>query len=139
MKDTLYLTTRLGNITEEYMPNTEEGQAIRNARIEMILWCTNAGRLRTKKEVENYISNMHIKDWVTDEFGYCIRPELPALNGCVIGEGILPLRELMSELKKDGFDGECVMELNTVEITKKDVEKSVEFMKKYLIIKELSI
>lgn len=58
MKDTLYLTTRLGNITEEYIPNTEEGQAIRNARIEMILWCTNAGRLRTKKEVENYISNM---------------------------------------------------------------------------------
>ena len=58
MKDKLYLTTRLGNITEEYMPTTEEGQAVRNARIEIILWCLNCGNLRTQQELDNYISNM---------------------------------------------------------------------------------
>ena len=58
MDNNLYLTTRLGNITEEYIPSTEEGQAIRNAQTEIILWCINARNFRTKKEVENYISNM---------------------------------------------------------------------------------
>lgn len=58
MDNSLYLTTRLGNITEEYIPSTEEGQAVRNAQTEIILWCMNAGNFRSKKEVENYISNM---------------------------------------------------------------------------------
>lgn len=91
--------------------------------------CVQEDVLKAYKLFKEYIQNVHIKDWIYDEFGYLIRPEIPALNGCVMGEGILPLTELLSNMKEDGFDGELLLEINTVSITKEIIEKSVDFVK----------
>ena len=91
-------------------------------------YCVKEDVLGAYQQLKGYLYNMHIKDWVLDEFGYLIRPELPALNGCVMGEGILPLAELLSVIKQDGFSGEMLLEVNTVVITKQILEASVNFV-----------
>ena len=93
-------------------------------------YCVKEDVLSAYQKLKGNIYNMHIKDWILDEFGYLIRPELPALNGCTMGEGILPLAELLSMMKQDGFEGEILLEVNTVCISEKDVEAAVKFVNK---------
>ena len=100
-------------------------------------YCVKEDVLSAYQKLKGYIYNMHIKDWVLDEFGYIIRPELPALNGCAIGEGILPLTELLSEIKQDGFDGEILLEVNSISITKMIIENSVNFVEKNWVTSSL--
>lgn len=96
-------------------------------------YCVKDDVLEAYELLKGYIDNMHLKDWVEYEFGYCVCPNIPVLDGCTMGEGVVPLHELLERMKADNvFDIDCILELNTIEITKNDVEKSTNFIKKYL-------
>ena len=95
-------------------------------------YCVKDDVLKAYELLKGYIDNMHLKDWIEYEFGYYLCPNMTPLDGCIMGEGVVPLDELLKRMKADNvFDIDCILELNTTEITKNDVEKSTDFIKKY--------
>ena len=100
-------------------------------------YCVKEDVLKAYERLKPYLVHAHVKDWVADPFGYIIRPEIPALKGCEPGSGLVPLKELLTRMKQDGYKGNLLAEIDVVEdvrdLTRQDIEIFVEFLKKYSI------
>lgn len=79
--------------------------------------------------LKDRIINIHIKDWKNAENGEFVLPCLPRFTGAAIGEGVLPMKELLAKLKADGYAGQLVVEINPVAETTEMIEESVAFIK----------
>ena len=92
--------------------------------------CVKNDILKAYERLKSYVVNVHVKDWHEDADGLISRPGLPTLDGCTFGEGLLPLKELLSELKKDNYGGSLVIELNSEKITPESISLSAEFLRR---------
>lgn len=54
------------------------------------------------EQVKRYTAHIHLKDAVRDENG--------EVQGCLLGDGLLPLKEQLGALLEDGYDGFLVLE-----------------------------
>lgn len=70
----------------------------------------------------------HVKDWAYDLFGGFTRPTLASFDGVAIGDGIVPNREIISLLAKDGFKGNLTLEINSSKINFNMLERSADFL-----------
>lgn len=70
----------------------------------------------------------HAKDWEYYDYGRIIRSYMPPLRSSVMGEGILPLKELFTKMKADGYDGSVVLEVNGRPFTTEVLDKSADFL-----------
>ena len=71
----------------------------------------------------------HFKDWTEDEYGSFVRENMPRFNGCVLGDGLIPLKTLADKMKKDGFDVCVTLEINSPKITQDSLARSAGFMR----------
>ncbi len=75
--------------------------------------------------------DVHIKDWILDKNGeFTVGPQ--SFNGCAIGDGFLPMKEIISRLVRDGYAGQLVIEINPVAETTQMIDQSVAFIKEQL-------
>lgn len=87
--------------------------------------------INTYKDLKEHIKNIHLSDF---EHG---------AEHKILGQGELPLEELLSNLRKDKYEGTITIELdfdnkkrNNVESlnqASEEVEKSIEFVRKYIL------
>lgn len=100
-------------------------------------YCVKEDVLKAYEVLKPYLVHAHVKDWIADPFGYIIRPEIPAIKGCEPGCGLVPVKELMTRMKQDGYSGNLLAEIDVVEdvrdLTKRDIEVFVDFLKKYSV------
>ena len=75
--------------------------------------------------------DVHIKDWKLEESGEFTVAE-QSFNGCAIGDGFLPMGEIISRLVRDGYMGQLVIEINPVAETTQTIDQSIAFIKAQL-------
>ncbi len=88
--------------------------------------------LEAYEVLKDRIINVHIKDWKNDENGEFNVEDLPRFTGAAIGDGVLPMGELIDRLKADGYEGQLVVEINPVAETTQMIDESVAFIKSKL-------
>lgn len=93
-------------------------------------YCVRNDVLKAYDVLKDYIVDVHMKDWHEDPFGSIVRPMLPVLDGCSIGSGLMPLKELIQKLKQDSYDGHLVIEINSSKTKFEDYYNSVEFLRR---------
>lgn len=93
-------------------------------------YCVKVDPIKAYDALKEHIIHAHAKDWVEDEAGSIVRPSLPVLDGCVIGDGILPFEEIVNRFKNDGYDGRFVIEINSNTVTFDMLKKSTDFLRR---------
>lgn len=94
-------------------------------------YCVGDDVLEAWDVLGNRSIHCHLKDWEACEYSTIIRQNLPPLRSSVMGSGLLPIRELLTRMKRDGYDGRVLLEINGTPFTTELMDKSVEFMKEY--------
>lgn len=75
------------------------------------------------------IRHFHFKDWVKDENGTIKKNGVACLEGCALGKGFLPLKELLTTIVKDGFDGRLSIEISTYnQVSIEMLDESIAFL-----------
>lgn len=75
---------------------------------------------------------IHCKDWIYDENGWLNREGLPTINGVTLGEGFIPLSEILSRASLDHPDIPMILEDNSNNLTREGLDRSVEFLKQFV-------
>ena len=94
--------------------------------------CVQENVLDAYDVLKDYVVNVHMKDFKEDEFGCIVRPNIPVLDGCALGEGFVPLEELMNRLKTDKYDGSLVIEINSEKNVPEDFVHSAEYLRRII-------
>lgn len=92
-------------------------------------YCVKQDVLQAYERLKKYIVNVHVKDFKSDENGCIVRPDLPTLEGCSIGQGNIPVSEVLKKLKEDNYQGVLVIEQNSNKITLQELKASVEYIR----------
>lgn len=92
-------------------------------------YCVGNDVIKAYDRLKDYIVNVHLKDFRDDENGIIIRPNLPVTDGCALGKGKIPLKELIQRLKSDNYDGDLVFEINSSKLCLEDIVASVDFIR----------
>lgn len=95
-------------------------------------FCVSENLFDAYNKLSDKISRVHMKDWKTDPFGVFVRENIPRFNGVALGEGEIPLKEIISLLKRDKFLGELVIEIDSNNVTGKMLDKSADFLRSEL-------
>lgn len=95
-------------------------------------FCVGENVLDAYKKLSEKILRVHVKDWKTDSFGCFVRENIPRFNGVALGDGEMPLKELISQLKCDNFAGDMVVEIDSNNVTCQMLDKSVDFLRSEL-------
>ena len=74
---------------------------------------------------------IHCKDWIYDENGWLNREGLPTINGTTLGEGFIPLAEILTRASLDHPDITMILEDNSNNLTRAGLDRSVEFLKQF--------
>jgi len=76
----------------------------------------------------------HLKDWCWDPYGPVVRENKPRFRGCALGDGILPLKELIARLKQLGYRGNLMIEINSAgpQVTREMLDRSAAFLHEQL-------
>lgn len=72
--------------------------------------------------------HVHCKDWKPDPFGGFVRENIPRFSGVSLGEGEIPLKEIIKHFKNNGYTGNLVLEINSPDITLEMLDKSADFL-----------
>lgn len=94
--------------------------------------CVQNDVLKAYDVLKDYIVNVHMKDFKEYEFGCIVRPNIPVLDGCALGEGFVPLDALMNKLKADKYNGSLVMEINSDRNVPDDFVHSAEYLRRII-------
>lgn len=92
-------------------------------------YCIGEDVIRAYNLLQDRTIQVHAKDWKIDPFGSIVKENLPRLNGTILGQGILPLADLIKKLKGKKYSGNFVLEINANSITKEMLDESVVFLK----------
>lgn len=93
-------------------------------------YCVKNDPVKAYETLKEHIIHAHGKDWLEDETGGIVRPGLPVLDGCPVGDGILPLEEIIARFKNDGYRGQFVIEINSDKVIPDWISKSAEFLRR---------
>lgn len=77
------------------------------------------------------IVQIHCKDWIYDEGGWLKRDGLPMINGVTLGEGFIPLFEILERAAREKPEITMVLEDNSNNLTREGLDRSVEFLKQF--------
>jgi len=78
------------------------------------------------------IVHIHAKDWKYDINGFYQREGLPRFSGTALGTGIIPLKEIITRLKGDGYEGKINLEVNSPGIDLETLDISADFLRSEL-------
>jgi len=92
-------------------------------------FCIKEDVLKAYELLSDRIVRVHTKDWNFDPYGSFVREDMPRFNGAVLGKGLVPLKEIIQNLKRDSFNGKIVLEINAGRITLDMLDKSAEFLR----------
>ena len=92
-------------------------------------FCIDEDVLKAYELLKDRMVHAHFKDWQWDAFGRELCENKPRFNGTVLGEGLLPLRELAQFMKRDGYDGSVALEINSYYITEQMLDDSAKFLR----------
>ena len=93
-------------------------------------YCVKNDVLKAYDRLKNYVVNVHLKDFCDDEEGIIERPDLPKADGCALGDGNVPIKELLLKLKDDNYKGDLVFEINTAKkILYDDIKRSADYIR----------
>ena len=91
-------------------------------------FCIGEDALKSYSLLRERIVHVHCKDWRITPFGQFVRENIPRFEGCVLGEGSIPVREILTFLKEDGYSGRVVLEINSPSVTLDMLNKSADFL-----------
>ncbi len=91
-------------------------------------YCVNEDVLEAYNALKDRLVHVHCKDWKKDPFGDFVREHIPRFRGCALGQGEVPLAQLIAQLKKDGYKGLLTAEVNSP-ITWEEMDSCIEFLK----------
>ena len=91
-------------------------------------YCVNEDVLEAYNALKDRLVHVHCKDWKKDPFGDFVREHIPRFRGVELGQGEVPLAQLIAQLKKDGYKGLLTAEVNSP-ITWEDMDYCIEFLK----------
>lgn len=91
-------------------------------------YCVGDDVLVAYELFKSRIVHAHIKDWEEYRYGRIIRSYLPPLASSEMGKGVLPLDELLSRMKSDGYSGTLLLEINGRPIPKSLVDQSADYL-----------
>lgn len=92
-------------------------------------FCVSENPIDAYAKLSDKISRVHIKDWKTDPFGMFVRENIPRFNGVALGDGEIPIKEIIALLKQDNFSGELVIEIDSNNVTCEMLDKSADFLR----------
>lgn len=74
--------------------------------------CVGEDALTAYRTFRDKIVHIHCKDWVWCDFGGFVREKISRFEGCYLGEGVIPLQQILKEAKADGYNGDLMVEVN---------------------------
>lgn len=92
-------------------------------------FCIGEDVLKAYKLLSDRLVRVHAKDWVFDPYGSFSRENMPRFNGIELGKGLIPMKEIIQNLREDKFNGKVVLEVNAGVITLDMLDKSVDFLR----------
>lgn len=92
-------------------------------------FCIGQDVVHAYNKLHSRVARVHIKDWKTNIFGEFVRENIPRFSGVSLGNGEIPLKELVSLLKTHSYDGDIVIEINSATVTGKMLDESVNFLR----------
>jgi len=95
-------------------------------------FCVSENPIDAYHKLSDKISRVHVKDWKIDPFGIFVRENIPRFNGVAIGDGEIPISEIIKLLKRDQFEGELVIEIDSNNVTREMLDKSADFLRSEL-------
>ncbi len=87
-----------------------------------------ADAVEAYEALKEHVVAVHVKDWKYEENGY-YNINGKSLSGCAIGDGFLPMKDIIARLKRDGYDGHLMIEINGGINSTKTIDASVAFLK----------
>ena len=97
-------------------------------------FCVGEDALKAYELLSHRLVHVHAKDWIIDPYGDFVRENLPRFTGCAIGNGIIPVKEIINRLRKDEYDGKIVLEVNKTGITLDILSESAEFLRSEIYV-----
>lgn len=92
-------------------------------------FCVGEDVLEAYDLLRDRLVHVHFKDWNWNPYGGYVRENMPRFGGVVLGQGLLPLSELVHRMKRDGYEGNIVLEINAGQITLEMLDASAEFLR----------
>jgi sugar phosphate isomerase/epimerase len=97
-------------------------------------FCIQEDAFEAYELLQDRLAHVHFKDWCIDEYGTFTRENLPRFEGTVLGSGEVPLHDAMKKLKRNSYDGNIVLEINSQPITLQQLTKSAEFLRSEIYV-----
>lgn len=97
-------------------------------------FCIGEDAKEAYEHLKDKCVHVHCKDWKIDPFGKFVRENIPRFDGAILGEGNIPLKELIALMKKTGYLGNLVLEINSPNITLDMLDKSADFLNREVVI-----
>ena len=94
-------------------------------------FCVREDVLEAYEVFKPRIVHSHIKDWEYNDYGRIVRSYMPPLRSAIMGKGLLPLDELLTRMKADGYDKSLLLEINGRPFTTELMDKSAEYLLKF--------
>lgn len=94
-------------------------------------FCVGDDVLKAYDVFRDRMVHSHIKDWEFHDYGRIIRSNMPPIRSSKMGQGLLPLDELLTRMKNDGYDGSIVLEINGLPFTSALMDQSTEYLLKF--------
>lgn len=95
-------------------------------------YCVHEDVLDAYEKLGDRLVQIHCKDWIHDENGWLKREGLPMINGVTLGEGLMPLAQVLERAKVDHPDVVMMLEDNSNNLTLEGLDRSVEFLKQFM-------
>lgn len=92
-------------------------------------FCVQEDVIEAYELLKDRVVHVHAKDWMFDKYGNFVRENMPRFEGTILGKGLIPLREIFSRLKNDGYTGKINLEINAGRVTLDMLERSAEFLR----------
>lgn len=92
-------------------------------------FCVGEDVLKAYELLKDRMMHMHCKDWTFNPYGHFVRENMPRFEGVAVGEGKIPIKELFSLLRKDGYGGNAVLEINASPVTLDMLDRSADFLR----------
>ena len=97
-------------------------------------FCIGEDVLEAYDLLRDRLVHVHFKDWSWNRYGSFVRENMPRFHGVVLGQGLLPLSELVRRMKRDGYQGNIVLEINAGQITLEMLDASAEFLRSEIYV-----
>ena len=92
-------------------------------------FCVGESCVKAYHELSDKIARVHCKDWKTSPFGIFVREHIPRFNGVALGDGEIPVADIIKLLKNDNYGGKVVIEIDSNNVTLDMLNKSADFLR----------